>query len=98
MALDLASALLKVARLRTFRPLSAEAMIDMAVSSAFSSRADLEARIHALANPQAGVLLGAGLQPWMLAAAAVVLCGAGVMASEQVHAAAEELGRLLAAR
>ncbi len=98
-ALDLASALLKVARLRTFRPLSAEAMIDVAVSSAFSSRADLEARIRALADPsRAEVSRGFGLRPWMLAAAAVALCGAGVIASEQVHAVAEELGRLLAAR
>ena len=34
-ALDLASALVKVARLRTFRPLSPETLADVAVSSAF---------------------------------------------------------------
>jgi len=95
-ALDLASALLKVARLRTFQPLSAEALADVAVSSAFSSRVDLEARIEALANPRPETV-PAGFRPrlWMFAAASLVLFAAGAMASEQVHSVAEEVGRLL---
>lgn len=96
-ALDLASALLKVARLRTFRPLSAEALADVAVSSAFSSRVDLQARVEALANPSSEASApGVGVRPWMWAAAAVLLCAAGVIASEHVHAVTEEIGRILA--
>ncbi len=96
-ALDLASALLKVARLRTFRPLSAEALADVAVSSAFSSRVDLQARVEALANPSSEASApGFGVRPWMWAAAAVLLCAAGVVASEHVHAVTEEIGRILA--
>jgi Zn-dependent protease with chaperone function len=95
-ALDLASALLKVARLRTFRPPSAEALADVAVSSAFSSRVDLAARIEALANPRSdAVIAGSGLRPWMFAVMFLALCAAGAMASEHVHAVTEGVGRLL---
>ena len=96
-ALDLASALLKVARLSAFRPVIAENMIEVAVSSAFSSSADLEARVHALANPPtAAAVRGVPLRPWMLGAAILILGSAGVIASEPVHALIEELGRTLA--
>lgn len=96
-ALDLASALLKVARLGTYRSLPADAMMDMAVSSAFSSRADLEARVQALANPLAteGVIRFSP-RTWVFVWAVLILCGVGVIASEQVHAFTEEVGRLLA--
>ena len=50
-ALDLASALLKVARLRAVGPLALEGTLDVAVSSAFHSRVDLQARVEALASP-----------------------------------------------
>ena len=97
MALDLASALLKVARLRTFHPLGAEAMADVAVSPAFSSRVDLEARVEALANPSAEVGMAlTRLRLWMFAVALLAFCAAGMMAAEPVHNAVEELGRLLA--
>ena len=96
-ALDLASALLKVARLRTFKPFSAEVLADVAVSSAFSSLVDLEARVEALANPRPeAATAGSGWRPWMFAAMLLLLCAGGAMASEQVHAIAEEVGRLLA--
>ncbi len=93
-ALDLASALLKVARLRTFRPLSAEALADVAVSSAFSTRVDLEARVQALANPRPEPT-GFRPRPWMFAAALLLLCAAGALASEHAHALTEEVGRFL---
>lgn len=96
-ALDLASALLKVARLRTFRPSSAQALADVAVSSAFSSRVDLEARVEALANPRLETApAGFVLRPWMFAVALLALCAAGAMASGHVHAVTEEVGRFLA--
>ncbi|MBX7184084.1 MAG: M56 family metallopeptidase [Vicinamibacteria bacterium] len=96
-ALDLASALLKVARLRTFRPLNAEALADVAVSSAYSSREDLKARVEALANPCSdAVVPGFRIRPWMWAAAALILCAAGMLSSEHVHAVSEEIGRVLA--
>lgn len=96
-ALDLASALLKVARLKTFRPLSAEVLADVAVSSAFSSWLDLEARVEALANPESeAAKAGSPLRPWMFAAALLVLCAVGATASEHVHAVTEGVARLLA--
>ena len=96
-ALDLASALLKVARLRAFPAIGADALADVAVSPAFTSRADLQARVEALANPAPEPKApGLGLRPWMWAAAILVLCAAGVAASEQVHAIAEGVGRFLA--
>jgi Zn-dependent protease with chaperone function len=96
-ALDLASALLKVARLHSFGPGAGDALRDVAVSSAFSSRVDLEARVVALANPgPRTVLSGAGLRPWMFAAALLLLVATGVLASEQVHTLVEEVGRFLA--
>ncbi len=95
-ALDLASALLKVARLRTFAPLSAETLADVAVSSAFSNRDDLKARVEALANPRPAPTPAAfGPRPWMFAAALLLLCAAGALASEHVHTLTEEVGRFL---
>ena len=95
-ALDLASALLKVARLRTFKPWSAETLKDVAVSPAFSSRADLQARVEALANPlPEPAPAGFRPRPWMFAAALLLLCAAGALASEHVHTLTEEVGRFL---
>jgi hypothetical protein len=96
-ALDLASALLKVARLRTFRPLSAAAMGGVAVSPAFSSGLDLAARVEELAHPSfEASAIGPAWRPWMFAAALVALCAVGALASEHAHALAEGLGRFLA--
>ena len=98
-ALDLASALLKVARLQTLPSLRADTLADVAVSSAFSSRADLEARVRALAEPAEGEAASpASLRPWMLAAVSVGLLGLGVIASEPVHAMTEIVGAFLAFR
>ena len=96
-ALDLASALIKVARLRASRPSTAGAMIDVAVSSAFPSGLDLEGRVRALVNLR-GEQTGDAfvLRSWVLVAAIVVICGAGLMGSAQVQAATEGVGRLLA--
>jgi Zn-dependent protease with chaperone function len=98
LALDLASALLKVARLKTFSPMSAEVLTDVAVSSAFSSPADIEARVKALADPPAETSPRANwsLRPWMLAVMMSALCGASVLASAQVHALTEAFGAFLA--
>ncbi len=94
-ALDLASALLKVARLRTFRPLIGDAELDVAVSSAYSSPIELRARVEALAsqgeNPAAH-----GPRPWMAALTILVIAGVGVALSPHAHAWTEALGRLLA--
>ena len=49
-ALDLASALLKVARIRPALFPGGDALADVALSPAFSNSADLEARIHALST------------------------------------------------
>jgi len=96
-ALDLASALLKVARLRSFAMTPTEGLGDVAVSSAFSTRADLQARVEALANPDRGTVLGsAGLRPWMFVAALLVLGATGALASEPVHTLVEQVGRFLA--
>lgn len=96
-ALDLASALVKVARLGTSEARGAGVMADLAVSSAYASRSDLEARIIALANPSGPALPeGFAVRPWMLASVVVVLCGVGFLGSEQVHAVTEAVGRTLA--
>jgi Zn-dependent protease with chaperone function len=94
-ALDLASALLKVARLKSFKPMSVELPADVAVSSAFSSRVEIEARVQALANPEssAPTLI---VKPWMMASALLAFGAASLLASEQVHVLTERLGRLLA--
>lgn len=97
-ALDLASALVKVARLQSLFPERAAGFVDVAVSPAFSSRADLQARIEALANPPARVggenrVSGA---PFLFAAALIVMAGLGGVASEAVHELTEAAGRLLA--
>lgn len=96
-ALDLASALLKVARLRSFKPLNPDALLDVAVSSAFSSRVELAARVEALANPEAtSVLPESRLRPWMFAAAMLALAAVSIPASAPIHAVIEQVGRLLA--
>lgn len=96
-ALDLASALLKVARLRTFPQFGPAALADVAVSSAFSSRVDLEARVEALANPPAVASSISVLpRPWMFAAVFLLLGALGAVTSEQIHAVSEGLGRFLA--
>jgi Zn-dependent protease with chaperone function len=96
-ALDLASALLKVARLNTLEAASPLALLDVAVSSAFSSRVDLEARVEALANPPAEATApGPLLRPWMFAAAVLLVSVTGALASEHVHAVSEAVGRFLA--
>ena len=96
-ALDLASALLKVARLRTFPQFGPATLADVAVSSAFSSRVDLEARVEALANPPTGAS-GAGffLRPWMFVPVALVIGMVGAVESARVHSVSEALGRFLA--
>ena len=94
-ALDLASALLKVARLRSFKPLTAEALADVAVSSAFSSRVELEARVEALADPPEAFSSASRLHPWVFAAALLALCAASTFAYESVHALTEDVGWFL---
>ena len=97
-ALDLASALVKVARLQSLCPERASAFVDVAVSPAFLSRIDLEARIEALANPptrDAGADRASAV-PWLLAVALIVLASLGGMASEPVHELTEVVGRFLA--
>ncbi len=98
-ALDLASALLKVARLRTFRPLSPVAALDVAVSSAFSSQAELQERIEVLANPSRDVHAGStvfAVRPWVLAAAVIAMVSAGAQVSNEAHHISEAVGRFLA--
>jgi hypothetical protein len=104
-ALDLASALVKVARLRAFeapQPGAAE----MALSSAFSNRAELEARVRALASVEGsssdgraeGPARRPSLRPWAWLVMVLALCGAGAMAGESVHGATEAVGAFLAPR
>lgn len=96
-ALDLASALVKVARLQSLSPESASGLVEVAVSPAFSSRIDLQARIEALANPptpDAGANAVSGA-PFLVAAALIVVAGMGGVASEPVHELTETVGRLL---
>ena len=94
-ALDLASALLKVARLNSVAPLRVDAM-DIAVSSAFHSRADLEARVQALANPDAAATrLPFSPRLWITMALALLTL-AGFSSAERVHALTERVGRTLA--
>lgn len=95
-ALELASALLKVARLSALRLSAPDAEGEVAVSSAFSSRADLEARVLALSGPG---FKGAGAGPspaWVLAVAGLGCFAALALGAEQVHGLAEGLGRFLA--
>ena len=93
-ALDLASALVKVARLNV-APLRAEAM-DLAVSSAFHGRADLEARVQALANPAApSARLPFSPRLWF-GVALVGLTVLGLSSAQRIHALTEMLGRALA--
>lgn len=97
-ALDLASALVKVARLQGLYPERAAGFVDVAVSPAFSSRIDLQARIEALANPPAhdgGVKRVSGAA-FLFAAALIMVAGLGGLASEPVHELTEVVGRFLA--
>lgn len=96
-ALDLASALLKVARLHGRRAEGALALADVAVSPAFSSRLDLEARIEALANPPKPQMRSRGLLGFLLCPAALLLiAGLGAIRSAQIHDLTEAVGRFLA--
>jgi beta-lactamase regulating signal transducer with metallopeptidase domain len=96
-ALDLASALLKVARLRTFRPLVGDAALDVAVSSAYSSPVDLRARVEALARPLSCAAPDpAWLRPLTVLGLLVVVAALGAAASEPAHGLTESIGRLLA--
>ncbi|MEO8359435.1 MAG: M56 family metallopeptidase [Vicinamibacteria bacterium] len=98
-AIDLASALLKVARLRTFSLKREDAFAEVAVSSAFSSEADLEERVRALAEPLADTPgTNWTLRPWMFVVTSVALLGFGIVASEQVHELTEAVATFLAAR
>ncbi len=99
-ALDLATGLLKVARLRLFPDSSATALAGVAVSSAFASREDIETRVRALLEdvepepPRRGgrsralVTLALGLALW----------GGGLSVSEHVHGWTEVVGSILAPR
>lgn len=96
-ALDLAAALVKLARLRTFRLTSIETALEVAVSSASSGRLDLEARVEALTHRfEPTPVDESRSRPWMLVALGFLIAGAGWIASEQVHSLTESLGRLLA--
>ena len=96
-ALDLASALVKVARLRTQGALTGDAALEVAVSSAYSSPLDLRARVEALAEPRSSV---SPAPAWLLTGGAlavlVVVAAVGVVASERAHGVTESVGRLLA--
>ena len=96
-ALDLASALVKVARLRTRGALTGDAALEVAVSSAYSSPVDLRARVEALAEPRssaspapARLLTGGAL------AVVVVVAAVGAAVSGHAHGLTESVGRLLA--
>ncbi len=95
-ALDLASALVKVARLRAVPAVIGEHGLEVAVSSAYSSPVDLRARVEALTRPD---LAGSTPARWSLPVSLV--CGLflvvlGAAASERVHGVAESVGRFLA--
>jgi beta-lactamase regulating signal transducer with metallopeptidase domain len=104
-ALDLASALVKVARLRAFAG-PPRAAAEMALSSAFSNRAELAARVRALANTDdSNAQEGSGpaariraLRPWMWLIVVVAVCGAGAAGGETVHGVTEAVGAFLAPR
>ncbi len=96
-ALDLASALVKVARLRTYGALTGDAALEVAVSSAYSSPVDLRARVEALAEPRSSASTAPA---WLLTGGAlsvlVVVAVVGVAASAHAHGVTESIGRLLA--
>lgn len=96
-ALDLASALVKVARIRTPGALTGDAALEVAVSSASSSPVDLRARVEALAAPRSvPSSVPAWLQPGAALALLVVVAALGALGSEHAHGLTESVGRLLA--
>ncbi len=96
-AMDLASALVKVARLRTYGALTGDAAFEVAVSSAYSSPIDLRARVEALARPRSfPPPAPAWLQPGAALVLLLVVAALGVAASEHAHGLSESVGRLLA--
>ncbi len=69
----------------------------VAVSSAYTTRADLNARVKALANPEDPPPVSAFNIPlWMVALSLLCLNAFGLLASAQVHEATEAMGRFLA--
>lgn len=99
-ALDLASGLLKVARLRMFPESSAGALAGVAVSSAFASREEIEARVRVLLEEPARPAPSLSRRPWLIATVVLGLAflGVGLVASERVHGVTEAVGYLLAPR
>lgn len=96
-ALDLASALLKVARLHRSHPLVGDAALDVAVSSASSSPLDLKARVEALANSGTEPVFDRSPRKWMaVGATLLVVFMGGVLASLEAHTLTEAVGRFLA--
>ncbi len=95
-ALDLASALLKVARLHRSHPLAGDAALDVGVLSAYSSPLDLKARVEALANPLAESVSDRGTRKWTAGSALLLLAFLGAIASAEAHTLTEALGRFLA--
>jgi len=95
-ALDLASALIKLSRLRAFGA-GGTFGLGVAVSSAFSSRAEIEERVMALTgSTNEHDSSPVPPRPWILAAAAIGTTLAGTLASAQVHEWTEQVGRWLA--
>ena len=86
-ALDLAQALIRVARLT---PPSTPAL-----ASAFYTGASVEARIRRLINPPAYAAVPMVLRGWVLAVAAVVLTGAFVLGAPVIHQLMEAAVRLV---
>lgn len=99
-ALDLATGLLKVARLRLFPDSSATALSGVAVSSAFASREDIETRVRALledVEPEPPHR-GSRSRALVTLALALALWGGGLSVSEHVHGWTELVGSVLAPR
>ena len=95
MALDLASALVKVARLNG---VNGARLKGVALAGVSESAADLEFRVRALASSDSGVEAEGNriaIGPWLVAAMAIV-AGAGWVAGPRVHAITEQVGRFLA--
>ena len=86
-ALDLAQALIRVARLA---PSCAPAL-----ASAFYSGGSIDARVRRLVNPPAEAAVPVVLRGWVFGAAAAVLAGALVLAAPAIHQAMEAAVRLV---
>jgi Zn-dependent protease with chaperone function len=95
-ALDLASALVKVARLREVK--SPVPLTDLAVAGVSESAADLEFRVRTLAGVDSGHGRAAErpLVPRLLVAMAAVLAAGGYLVGSRVHDVTEYVGRFLA--